>query len=160
MRYPLSWPRMGYPPLERFGVPSSLSGRMGVPPPPMWMDSHLWKHYLPHSFGMRAVKMDCGDLAGLKLGVQFITARILEMGKVMLSVFCLSPRRVPQSLIPGPFPEGYPSLWSQVLSGGYLSLWCQVLSREIPQIWKGNPLDRIGIPFSQDRGRIEVPQPG
>ena len=69
--------RWGYPAIGWMGVPPSAGwgtlywpdggtpiGWMGVPPE-MWTDRHLWKQYLPHSFGIRAVTnlkmVPCGN---------------------------------------------------------------------------------------------------
>ena len=44
----------GIPPSARRGYPPISAG--WVPPSPReWTDRHGWKHYLPHSFGMRTV---------------------------------------------------------------------------------------------------------
>ena len=53
---------------------------------------------------------------------------------------------VPQSLVTGPLPRGYPSLRSQVLSAGYPSLRSQIHSQGVPQsqvpgpFWGGTPV--------------------
>ena len=59
-RYPIQsqWGVTPSSPEGGTGVPPI--GQMGVPPPclpEMWTDRHLWKQYLPHSFGMRMVKI-------------------------------------------------------------------------------------------------------
>ena len=62
----------GTAPSAGWEYPPSSAGWMAPPPPLRNVNRHLWKQYLPHSFGMRAVNITminwtCGSVEGITL---------------------------------------------------------------------------------------------